>query len=207
MVRTVLARGRWPNFNLAAAVQAATGDTVELAYVDQGYTGGAAAGAAMEHGIRLEVVTLPAAKRGFVLLPRRWVVERSFAWAARCRRLAKDYERLPEVVEGLHFVAFVTLMLHRLVTAVAQSPKQALGGRRVDGCHDPVLHVEQDVGIGVERDAGLAVPEPFAHRLGRRARSLGQRDLRVPEVVPPRVRYRHLGIRTVRVPCPVTPYV
>jgi transposase len=96
---------------LAAAVQAVTGETVSLAYVDQGYTGEAPAEAAKAHGIRLEVVKLPEAKRGFVLLPRRWVVERSFAWAARFRRLARDYERLPETVAGLHFVAFVTLML------------------------------------------------------------------------------------------------
>jgi transposase len=107
---------------LAAAVQAATGQTVEVAFVDQGYTGETAAAAAEEQGIRLEVVKLDEAKRGFVLLPRRWVVERSFAWAARFRRLAKDYERLPETVAGLHFLAFVTLMLHRLVTEVAQSP-------------------------------------------------------------------------------------
>ena len=57
-----------------------------------------------------------------MLLPRRWVIERSFAWAARFRRLAKDYERLPEVVAGLHFVAFVTLLLHRLFTIAVQSP-------------------------------------------------------------------------------------
>jgi transposase len=107
---------------LAAAVQAATGETVELAFVDQGYTGDAPAAAAQERGIQLEVVKLPQTKRGFVLLPRRWVVERSVAWAARCRRLAKDYERLPETVAGLHFVAFVSLLLHRLVTVVAQSP-------------------------------------------------------------------------------------
>ena len=107
---------------LAAAVQEATGQTVEAAFVDQGYTGGSPAGAAMEHGIRLGVVKLEEAKRGFVLLPRRWVVERSFAWAARFRRLAKDYERLPGTVAGLQFVAFVTPMLHRLVTTVAQSP-------------------------------------------------------------------------------------
>ena len=68
------------------------------------------------------VVKLPEAKKGFVLLPRRWVVERSFAWAARFRRLAKDYERLPETVAGLHFVAFACLMLHRLLTVAAQSP-------------------------------------------------------------------------------------
>ena len=107
---------------LAAAVQEATGQTVELAFVDQGYTGEQPADDAAHPGIRLEVVKLPEAKQGFVLLPRRWVVERSFAWAARCRRLAKDYERLPEVVAGLHFVAFVSLMLHRLVTVAVQSP-------------------------------------------------------------------------------------
>ena len=107
---------------LAAAVQAATGRSVELAYVDQGYTGETAAAAARGHGIELEVIKLPEAKRGFVLLPRRWVVERSFAWAARFRRLARDYERLPETVAGLHFAAFACLMLHRLVTVVANSP-------------------------------------------------------------------------------------
>jgi len=80
---------------LADQVQAVTDEHVELAFVDQGYTGEETAEAAEEHGIQLEVVKLPAAKRGFVLLPRRWVVERSFAWAARFRRLAKDYERLP----------------------------------------------------------------------------------------------------------------
>jgi transposase len=74
---------------LAEAVQEATGESVELAFVDQGYTGAAAAESVAAHGMRLEVVKLPEAKRGFVLLPRRWVVERSFAWAARFRRLAR----------------------------------------------------------------------------------------------------------------------
>ena len=107
---------------LAEDVQSVTGQTVELGFVDQGYTGAAPAAAAQEHGIRLEVAKLEEAKRGFVLLPRRWVVERSFAWASRFRRLSKDYERLPETVAGLHFVAFACLMLHRLVTVAAQSP-------------------------------------------------------------------------------------
>ena len=107
---------------LAAAVQAATGDNVELAYVDEGYTGAEPAAAAAAHGIRLEVIKLPEAKRGFVLLPRRWVVERSFAWVARFRRLARDYELLPDTFAALHFVAFACLMLHRLLTVVAQSP-------------------------------------------------------------------------------------
>jgi transposase len=96
---------------LAGAVQAATGNSVELAYVDQGYTGERAAEAAQAHGIKLEVVKLPEAKKGFVLLPRRWVVERSFAWTTRFRRLARDYERYPSTLEGLHIVAFVCIML------------------------------------------------------------------------------------------------
>jgi transposase len=100
---------------LAAVVQEVTGEQVEVAFVDQGYTGEDAEQAAAEHGIRLEVVKLPEAKKGFVLLPRRWVVERSFTWMAKFRRLARDYERLEETVAGLHFVAFACLMLHRIM--------------------------------------------------------------------------------------------
>ena len=106
---------------LAAEVQQVTGNTVELAFVDQGYTGPNAAEAAAEHGIRLEVVKHPMAKRGFVLLPRRWVVERSFAWAARLRRLARDYERLPNTLKGLHYIAFAILITAKLVNLAAQS--------------------------------------------------------------------------------------
>jgi transposase len=100
--------------DLAEAVQEVTGQSVQIAYVDQGYTGEKAATAAQEHGIQLEVVKLSQAKRGFVLLPRRWVVERNFAWATRFRRLVKDYERLPETVRGLHILSFVMLMLASL---------------------------------------------------------------------------------------------
>jgi len=106
---------------LAEAVREATGESVELAFVDQGYTGETAAASAAAHGMRLEVVKLPEAKRGFVLLPRRRVVERSFARAARFRRLARDYERLPETVAGLHFLAFTILRLKRLVEVLAHS--------------------------------------------------------------------------------------
>lgn len=101
---------------LAAKVQEATGQSVTLAYVDQGYTGDAPAEAAKDAGMALEVVKLPKAKKGFVILPRRWVVERSFAWATRFRRLAKDYERLPETLAGLHFVVFAILMLTKAAT-------------------------------------------------------------------------------------------
>ncbi len=106
---------------LAAAVQEITGQNVELAYVDQGYTGENAAEAAEKHGVQLEVVKHTEAKRGFVLLPRRWVVERSFAWAARFRRLARDYERLASTLAALHYLAFACLMLANLVKTFAQS--------------------------------------------------------------------------------------
>jgi transposase len=106
---------------LAERVQAVTGASVEVAFVDQGYTGDQPAEAAAAHGMQLEVVKLPEAKKGFVLLPRRWVVERSFAWAARFRRLARDYERLPATLAGFHFLAFVILLLKRFVEIMVQS--------------------------------------------------------------------------------------
>jgi transposase len=105
--------------HLAQQVQVVTGETVEVAFVDQGYTGEDAAQQAEEHGLRLEVVKLPEAKKGFVLLPRRWVVERSFGWMARFRRLARDYERLPATLKGLHFLAFAILMAHRFIQCIA----------------------------------------------------------------------------------------
>ncbi len=99
---------------LSRQVEAVTGKSVKLVWVDQGYTGEDAA-AAQEHGIELRVVKLPQSKKGFVLLPRRWVVERSFAWKSRFRRLVRDYERLPETVAGLHFIVFACIMLTRLL--------------------------------------------------------------------------------------------
>ena len=101
--------------DLLAEVQAVTGGRVQAAFVDQGYTGEEPAAQAAQHGVELIVVKLAEAKRGFVLLPRRWVVERSFAWASRFRRLARDDERLPSSVAGLHWLAFVTLMLQSLL--------------------------------------------------------------------------------------------
>lgn len=106
---------------LAEQVQVATDEAVEVVFVDQGYTGEQAAQDAATHGIRLEVVKLPTAKKGFVLLPRRWVVERSFGWMARFRRLARDYERLPQTLAGLHFLAFAMLMLKRFITFMVNS--------------------------------------------------------------------------------------
>jgi transposase len=96
---------------LAQAVQKVVEEPVQVAFVDQGYTGEQPAADAAQQRIRLEVIKHHEAKRGFVLLPRRWVVERSFAWAARFRRLARDYERLSTTLASYHWLAFVTLML------------------------------------------------------------------------------------------------
>jgi transposase len=106
---------------LAAQVQDVTDASVEVAFVDQGDTGDRPRQDAADHGMHLEVVKLPEAKNGFVLLPRRWVVERSFGWAARFRRLARDDERLPGVLAGLHVLAFAILMLTRFVALMVQS--------------------------------------------------------------------------------------
>jgi transposase len=99
---------------LAAEVQAVTGESVEIAFVDQGYTGEAADTAASEHGIELVVVKHHEPKRGFVLLPRRWVVERTFGWLGRFRRLARDYERLAITLKGMHWLAFLVLLLAKV---------------------------------------------------------------------------------------------
>lgn len=74
---------------LTQTVQEVTGGTVDVAFVDQGYTGESAQTQAQDYGMKLVVVKHTEAKKGFILLPRRWVMERSFAWIARFRRLAR----------------------------------------------------------------------------------------------------------------------
>lgn len=104
---------------LCEAVQEATGEAVRVAWADEGYTGEQPRADAQAAGIELRVVKLPEAKRGFVLLPRRWVVERSFGWLARFRRLSRDFERMPHVLAALHFVVFAVLMLPKAVAFMA----------------------------------------------------------------------------------------
>ncbi len=133
---------------LAAAVQAATGQHVELTYVDSGYMGDRTERAAAAHGIALTVVKLDAVKRGFVLLPRRWVVERSFGWLARFRRLARDYERLAASVAGFHLVAFAILMLARLVHLAVQSAFSYSCTWVADGASCPMRRGGGDDGDG-----------------------------------------------------------
>ena len=79
--------------------------------MDQGYTGDDPVNAAQENGIKLFAVKLEGAKRGFVLLPRRWIVARSFGWLARVRRLARDYEQLPQTVAAFLYMVFAILLL------------------------------------------------------------------------------------------------
>lgn len=90
----------------------ATGESVELVYANQDYTGEEPFDEAAGRGNILQIVKFPEAKKGFVILPRRWVVERSFGWMARFRRLARNYERRAATLEGLHYIAFSMLMLH-----------------------------------------------------------------------------------------------
>lgn len=99
---------------LMSQVQEATGGNVKVAFADQGYTGSQPGEEAAKQGVTLEIVKLSEAKKGFVLLPKRWVVERTFGWQARFRRLSRDYERLPDTLAGLHWLAAVFLMLQNL---------------------------------------------------------------------------------------------
>jgi transposase len=86
-------------------------------FADGGYQGAVAAAAAARERLRLEIVKRPASAQGFEVLPRRWVIERSFAWLCRNRRLAKDFERLIEVSTAMVAVAIIQLLLRRLANA------------------------------------------------------------------------------------------
>ena len=112
-VTTGKEQGRAQAADLAAAVRGAAGQTVTWAYTGQGYAGDQPAADAAAPGITLQVVEPDGAKKGFVLLPRRGVAERSFARMGRFRRLGRDYERLAETLAGWHWVAFLVLLLHR----------------------------------------------------------------------------------------------
>jgi putative transposase len=87
---------------------------LKLIWVDQGYKAHFVAWAQGARDWAVEVVTRPAGAKGFTLLPKRWIVERTFAWLGRCRRLSKDYEGLPETSEAWIHLAMIHLMLKRL---------------------------------------------------------------------------------------------
>lgn len=98
---------------VATLMEAAVFPRLQHLWVDGAY-GGLVEFAARYAGLTVQVVSRPAGATGFLLLPRRWVVERTFAWLGNCRRLSKDYEARPEPEEALIYLAMTSLMLHRL---------------------------------------------------------------------------------------------
>jgi putative transposase len=94
--------------------QANTIKRLKLIWVDGSYRGALIAWVAEHFGWKLEVVEKPKDQVGFQILPKRWIVERTFAWLVRQRRLARDYERLPETSESFIYVAMIRLMVRRL---------------------------------------------------------------------------------------------
>ncbi len=89
------------------------GATFAKTYVDGGYRGKFIDWAKTVHTVIVEVVKRSDIK-GFVVLPKRWIVERTLAWLSRCRRLARDYERLEQTVRSFIFLAMTRLMLKRI---------------------------------------------------------------------------------------------
>ena len=94
-----------------------------LTWADQHYTGELETEVQEQYGIELVIVRKAAEQRGFVLLPRRWVVERSLAWLGRSRRLSKDYEHTAAASESWCYLASIALRLKRLCpTATQEAP-------------------------------------------------------------------------------------
>jgi len=90
-------------------------DSLQLIRVDAGYCGERFSQAVEEIcAAKVEVVKRHSTQ--FEVLPRRWVVERTFGWLGRCRRLSKDYELLPEVSESMIYAAMIRLMLNRVAS-------------------------------------------------------------------------------------------
>lgn len=97
-------------------------ESVRLVFADGGYRGQLLPIAKSAWTITVEVVHKPADQRGFAVLPRRWVVERTFSWLMRHRRLVRDYERLPETHEAMIKWAMIALMLNRLAPGPGPKP-------------------------------------------------------------------------------------
>jgi putative transposase len=87
---------------------------LRLIWVDGGYRGQLLDWVAARFRFRLRVVLRPHEQRRFAVLPRRWIVERTFAWLGHCRRLSKDYEGLESSSEAMVYIVMIRLMLRRL---------------------------------------------------------------------------------------------
>lgn len=96
--------------------------SVRHVFADGGYQGALIDLAKRSWGIVVEVVKKPAEQIGFAVLPRRWVVERTFSWLMRFRRLVRDYERLPETHEAMIHIAMIAIMLNRLAPPPGPKP-------------------------------------------------------------------------------------
>jgi putative transposase len=87
---------------------------LKLIWADGGYRGTLIAWVEEVLGCKMEIIEKPDGQVGFQILPKRWVVERTFAWLIRQRRLARDYQRLPETSEAFIYIAMIRLMVRRL---------------------------------------------------------------------------------------------
>lgn len=87
---------------------------LEHIWADQGYRGSKLQSVA--NGCSMELEVVKRTQPGFAVLPKRWIVERTFAWLGKHRRLSKDYERLPQMSECFVYQAMASLMLHRLTS-------------------------------------------------------------------------------------------
>jgi transposase len=96
--------------------------TVRKVWADGGYTGSLTEWAAAKLGLDVEIVRRPDEAKGFVLLKRRWIVERTLAWLVNSRRLARDYEYLPAVHEAMVKWAMIRIMVRRVAAANACPP-------------------------------------------------------------------------------------
>lgn len=101
-------------YEVCREVQQITGDNIDVVIADEGYTGEQAEIDAAVNGVDLVVVKRPSGTQGFILLPLRWVVERTFAWKARFRRLSRDLARLESSLLGFHWLAVSITLIHKL---------------------------------------------------------------------------------------------
>ena len=142
--------------------------SVVTVFADGGYAGKLVTYARQVLRLAVELVTKPDDQRGFAVLPRRWVVERTFAWLVRCRRLDHDYERQPATSETWIKWAMIGIMVRRLEPGPGRRPWQPL--RELLGInHRPLL--SQPPPELIDRHVRDTPPLPGSHR-GRKAGSL-----------------------------------
>jgi putative transposase len=110
-------------------------------WADQGYTGDLGADLLRRYSINLDIVEKPSDQKGFVLLPRRWVVERTLAWLSRYRRLSKDYEHRFEYSESWVYIASISRMLRKIYPNGSEEPPYKRKYQAAKGPEMPVVCV------------------------------------------------------------------